>query len=382
MKKKICIAVSTPMTVVAFLRCQLLIINKSYDLSVLANATSGIFLQELGINAQFKSIPIARKVRPVADIIALIKATIYFFLHPFDLVHSFTPKAGLISMLASWISRVPVRIHTFTGQVWATKSGISRLALKSLDKMTASFATHILVDSHSQRDFLIENNILSPLKASVLGSGSISGVNMQRFSPNPSFRSQFKSENNIRGDDTVFLYVGRLNRDKGIPELITAFEETSQIMTKTWLLVVGPDEESMDQFLENSVVRDRIIRIGFTTTPELFMAASDVFVLPSYREGFGSTIIEAAACGLPAIASRIYGLTDAVVDGQTGILFEPGSITELAAAMIRFAQDPEERCRMGEAARGRAAKEFNMQMMTDYIMQFYQDALADQNSAK
>ncbi len=373
-KPKACVVVSSPMTVVAFLRDQLRELGSQYDLFVAANAPDGGFLN--GLPAQFVPVPVERKILPLADLRALVCLYRLFRRERFDIVQSVTPKAGLLAMAAAFFARVPVRVHTFTGQVWATKSGAARAGLRLLDTLLAGFATHVLVDSFSQRQFLIENRVVSAEKSSVLGMGSISGVDTLRFHPDPDARRTLREKCGIPSGDVVFVYVGRLNRDKGIPELIAAFERVAGLVPGTRLLVVGPDEESMEVLMDRSPARERMVRVGYTSTPEQFMAASDIFVLPSHREGFGSTVIEAAAAGIPSIASRIYGLTDAVADGQTGLLHTSGNIDELSAAMVRLASDTNERQRMGDAARVRAETEFAMPKVTANTMAFYAAALA------
>ena len=374
-KPKVCVVVSSPMTVAAFLRDQIRELAGRYDLFVAANAPNGDFLD--GLPARFLPVPVERKILPLADLRALVSLYRLFRRERFDLVQSVTPKAGLLAMAAAFFARVPVRVHTFTGQVWATKSGAVRAGLRLLDTIMAGFATRVLVDSFSQRQFLIENRVVSEEKSSVLGMGSISGVDTIRFHPDPGARYALREKCGIPSGDVVFIYVGRLNRDKGIPELIIAFERVAERVPGTWLLVVGPDEESMEALMDRSPARPRMVRVGYTTTPETFLAAADIFVLPSHREGFGSTVIEAAAAGIPSIASRIYGLTDAVADGQTGLLHTSGEIGELAEAMARLAGDPDERQRMGAAARTRAETEFAMPKVTANTLAFYASALAE-----
>jgi glycosyltransferase involved in cell wall biosynthesis len=181
-----------------------------------------------------------------------------------------------------------------------------------------------------------------------------------------------RKELGLGEEAVVFLYVGRLNREKGIPELAQAFSSLAPRFPRARLLLVGPDEDNLDQLLPKS---PDFLRVGYTDQPERYMAAADVFVLPSHREGFGSTIIEAAACGLPSIASRIYGLTDAVVEGQTGLLHSAKNVSELAAAMAEFCVDGEMRRRMGRQARERVIRDFRTETLTGYTMHFYRKAL-------
>jgi glycosyltransferase involved in cell wall biosynthesis len=173
----------------------------------------------------------------------------------------------------------------------------------------------------------------------------------------------------------VFVYVGRLKRDKGIPELLAAFEEIAKTNSSMWLLLVGPDEENLGSLIQASPAITKTIMVGHTSSPELYLAASDVIVLPSHREGFGSSVIEAGACGIPAVASRIYGLTDAVVDGRTGLLVTRGDVGELARAMERLGKDRKLRLRMGRVAQRRAKVLFDQKKITEALLQFYRKIL-------
>ena len=375
MKTKACIVVSSPMTIEAFLQDQLRALNALCEMSVVANAPDGAFLKKLNIRAHFKGVPLKRQVCPLTDLHALYSLLLIFLRERFQVVHSITPKAGLLGMGAAFFARVPVRVHTFTGQVWATKSGVARALLRFLDKLIAGFATHVLVDSHSQRKFLVENGVVSQKKSCVLGDGSISGVNTLRFRPNPQARRTFRKKNKIPDEDIVFVYVGRLKRDKGIPELLAAFEKIAKTNSSMWLLLVGPDEENLGSFIQASPAIMKTIMVGHTSSPDLYLAASDIFVLPSYREAFGSSVIEAGACGIPAVASRIYGLTDAVVHGRTGLLVTRGDVGELARAMERLGKDRKLRLRMGRVAQRRAKVRFDQKKITEALLQFYRKIL-------
>lgn len=371
-KTRFCVVVSAPMTAKAFLRDQLKELSLAYNLHVLANAPDGAFLEDMGVRASFKSVPLQRSISPWHDLRALRALRSSFKRIKPHAVHSVTPKAGLLAMVGAWLAGVPCRIHTFTGQVWATKRGVSRWILLNLDRLIALFATHVLVDSHSQRDFLLSKHVVSPRKARVLGHGSISGVDLQRFKPDPEARAVVRREIGVGEDSVLFLYVGRLNRDKGIPELLEAFAKNSATHPKARLLLVGPDEEGMERLISPA---SGILRVGYTDQPECYMAAADVFVLPSHREGFGSTVIEAAACGLPTVASRIYGLTDAVVDGETGLLHQRGSIEDLASALSILSSDSARRHSMGSRAHARVCRDFSMDSVTRNTLNFYREAL-------
>jgi glycosyltransferase involved in cell wall biosynthesis len=326
------------------------------------------------------SLRLERDIAPLADLRAFATLWRHFRAERYQLVHTLTPKAGLLGMLAARLARVPSRLHTFTGQVWATRRGPMRSLLKTADRLIANSATSVLVDSLSQRDFLVAQGIVDAGKARVLGRGSISGVDANRFRPDAAMRDQVRVELGIPGAATVFLYLGRLKRDKGVLDLVRAFALCSIQDSQVRLLLVGPDEDGLLPEIEQACAacRSRLHVAGFSTVPEHYMAASDVLCLPSYREGFGVVIIEAAAAGVPAIGSRIYGITDAIVEGETGLLFEAGDAQQLARSMHTLAGDASLRGRMGQRARERAVRDFAQAQLTAALLGHYRQLLARQ----
>jgi len=274
--------------------------------------------------------------------------------------------------MASWIIRVPIRLHTFTGQVWVTKRGIARFILSSLDKMTSNLTTKTLIDSHSQRSFLIENGIIDEQKSIVLGNGSISGVDLKRFKNDAIIRKSIRHDLGVDGSATVLLFLGRLKKEKGVLELTDAFSKLSDNYKDVVLWLVGPDEEELQPKLENV---EGVRLVSFTNVPEHYMAAADIFVLPSYREGFGSVVIEAAACGIPTIGTNIYGLSDAVVNEKTGLLVEPRSSVELENAMQKLIENKELCVDMGKKAQARASELFSQDYITSQILALYSELL-------
>ena len=367
--------VASPVTVQAFLLGHLKALKRVAKVTVVADSPNGKFLKTLGSGIGFQQISIRRAINPWWDISALVALLFFFYTEKFNLVHSYTPKAGLLAMTAAFFSGVPTRVHTFTGQVWATKKGLFRLFLKSLDRITARMATHILVDSPSQMRFLHSEGVLRQEIGNVLGSGSVSGVDLKRFRPNAIVRKKIRKQLGLTKDAVAFLFVGRLNRDKGIPELYEAFLTLRTRMPAAWLVLVGPKEESIPFSPGLTGVDSGVVYVGPSSRPEDFMAAADVLVLPSHREGFGSTVIEAGACGIPAVASRIYGLTDAVVHGHTGLLVTRGDVGELARAMEKLGNNRKLRLRMGRVAQRRVKVRFDQKKITEALLQFYRKIL-------
>jgi glycosyltransferase involved in cell wall biosynthesis len=270
---------------------------------------------------------------------------------------------------------VGVRIHTFTGQIWATHKGAGRLVLKNADKLIGRLSTDILADSFSQLRFLINEGVVSEAKSNVLEHGSVSGVDAKRFKPDGAARAKIRKELSIPDEDTIFLYLGRLNRDKGLLDLASAFFGIGD--TNVHLLVIGPDEEGIGPAMLKLAGTNagRIHLTGFAKKPEEYIAASDVLCLPSYREGFGNAVIEAAAVGIPSIGSRICGLTDAISENETGLLFEAGDADELRKLMRVMCNDTALRSRLGQQARERALSQFTSEKLSLSWLNYYRARL-------
>jgi glycosyltransferase involved in cell wall biosynthesis len=361
------------MTVQAFLLGHLEALARTFEVTVVANAHNSDFLGPLHSTVRYISMPLERKVQPYRDMLCFLRLTWLLASGGFFAVHSVTPKAGLLAMMASWVAGVPVRIHWFTGQVWATRQNPVRSLLRYLDLVMAALATHVLVDSPSQRDFLAAEGVATREKMRVLGKGSISGVDLTRFRPDPVVRREVREELDIPSGGIVFLFVGRCTFDKGLLDLARAFDKVAVERSDSYLLLVGPDEDGVVPEVLSACTRgeDRIRRVEFTRNPERFMNAADVFCLPSYREGFGSVVIEAAAVGVPAIGSRIYGVTDAIEEGRTGLLHEAHDVEGLLGAMRLLAADESYRKALGTQAQERAKRDFAREAVTAELIEFY-----------
>jgi glycosyltransferase involved in cell wall biosynthesis len=375
-KPKVCVVTLSVPFAEWFLTHQLAATSREYDLSLFVHVgrSDPGFLARRGIDAKVVPTPIERKIRPLSDLSGFFQLWRTMRREKFVLVHSTGPKAGLIAMFAAWLARVPVRIHTFTGQVWYTSSGLPRFILKSADRLTAFFATHILVDSPSQRRFIVEQGVVSAGKSAVLAHGSISGVNLSQFAPDANSRAKLRAVSGIPGDAFVILHMARLTRDKGALVMAEAFARLDRRRPgAAHLLVVGPDEEQLVPSIRE-ICRDCLARVHFfdsTSVPQEFMAASDVLCLPSYREGFGTVLINASATGIPAVASRIYGSEDAVVDGETGLLHRVGDPDDLTGKLQDLIDDPALRARLGQGGLERVRREFSEDLLTDELIAMY-----------
>jgi glycosyltransferase involved in cell wall biosynthesis len=382
--KKIAFIAAAPMSLKAFMRNHMLELSKGHQVYAIADFSPDDVLELQGLGLHPVSISIPREISPWRDLLALVALCRLFWREHFDAVQSVTPKAGLLAMIAGRIAGIKKRIHWFTGQVWVTRQGPMRSLLRGADRLIVLNASHLLVDSPSQKAFLEAETVLIPRQSSVLGIGSICGVDLARFKIDPIAREEIRSQLEIPQRHLVFIFLGRLNRDKGILDLATAFATLAAEFNNVTLLVVGPDEGQIsDQFsLICSDVLFQVRRVKYTVNPESYLASADVLVLPSYREGFGSTVIEAAACSLPAIASRIYGLTDAVEEGVTGLMHDPGDVNGLYGNMKILAEDSTLRMKMGDAALNRVQAQFSMELITHYYQDFMNTHILKSNNSK
>jgi glycosyltransferase involved in cell wall biosynthesis len=375
-KKKICIIVSSPMTIKAFLINHIKKLSEIYHVTIIFNASNGNYEYFENSNVDYVDIEISRNVSLVKDVIALIKLIGVYRKEKFQLIHSVTPKAGMLAMIAGVAARIPIRVHIFTGQVWANRNGLIRAILKSIDKLISFCATHVLSDSHSQMHFLIKEKVVSPKKIAVLANGSISGVDTKKFMADMRSRKNKREEYFFDDGDIIFLFISRLKRDKGAMDLCAAFKEEFEKVENARLFLIGPDEENLFSLIKELNIESKKLHVvPYTDEPEKYMVAADVLCLPSYREGFGSVIIEAAACGLPAIGSRIYGVTDAIIENETGLLFSPGNVKELGTRMKEFYLSAELRNTMGEKARKRVEKNFSANDVTAAWLDYYEAIL-------
>jgi glycosyltransferase involved in cell wall biosynthesis len=368
---KLCFVVSSPLTAKAFLSGHIAALGQHYAIDLVVSTSNAGDLGDIPAHARIVPLSIQRKVMPLADLAALLRLYLLFRQKRYAAVSSVTPKAGMLTLVAATLARVPLRIHIFTGQVWVTRTGWKRCLLKAADRLMARLATHVLTDSPSQRDFMVTEGIAPTNKIRVLGDGSICGVDAGRFRPDAERRVGIRRAQGIPEEAIVFLFLGRLNRDKGVLDLAAAFAALDD--AAAWLLIVGPDEAGLRNAIESRLgaTLGRTRFVGYTDRPEDFMTAADVFCLPSYREGFGMVIVEAAAAGIPAVASRIYGITDAVDEDVTGLLHPPGDIAQIAGAMVTLASNPALRSALGRAARERALRLFSREAVTAAWLRFY-----------
>lgn len=371
-KNKICFIVSDPISAKVFLKTPILKLSKFYDVYVAANLKSNPDLYLEGVKDIYH-LPINRKISLIKDLSSLLKTILFFKKNNFNAIHSITPKAGLIGMLGAYIACAPLRVHTFTGQVWANKTGVYKLLLRFIDKTIDFCTTNTLVDGKSQRDFLISENIISE-KAEVLGVGSICGVDLERFKPIEKTRQSVRAKLGFKDEDWVFMFLGRLNKEKGVEDLIHAFDQIKTNLGQK-LVLVGHDEENIINLNNEIIKRNKIIYIPFTEKPEEIIQACDTFCLPSYREGFGLSVIEASSLSKPIICSDIYGLKDTIIDHKTGIRHKSKNIDDLTKKLVFALENKELLKKMGVEGRKYVSEHFSDEIVLKEWVDFYKKLL-------
>lgn len=376
MRKKICFVVAVPLTAHSFLRDHIAALSKEYDVFLAGNIKGDDDVKGLALTGWHR-IEIERGISLWRDLKAVFAARRYFKQMKFDAVHSVTPKAGLVTALAGKMACIKHRTHIFTGQVWSTRKGFMRGLLKTIDKVITRCDNHILVDGKSQRDFLVKEGVLRDGQAEVFAQGSINGVNSVRFVPDADARKEIREKLDIKNDALCYIFLGRLNHDKGIGELYEAYDRLASESDNVFLLLVGRDEEDyifkLSQFPH--INKKNFHYYGSTPTPEKVLNAGDVFVLPTYREGFGTSVLEAACVGLPCICSDAYGVLDAYVEGETGLRCKVGDSESLYQCMKQMLDNPEMVKQMGKNSRNRALRDFNGAVLTECWVRFYESIL-------
>ncbi|MGE5432242.1 MAG: sugar transferase [Syntrophomonadaceae bacterium] len=371
-KQKICFIVSTAFTAHAFLVRHIEALSEEYDVYLAGNFSEADLPVISGLKIKgFKSIPVNRKIKLAQDVKAVIRLAKYFREMKFSAVHSVTPKAGLAAAAAGWLAGVPYRIHIFTGQVWHTKKGLFRHLLKLSDRLIAVSSTNILVDGNSQLEYLVREKVITKDNSLVFGKGSISGVDLSVFMPDVMTGIELRKNLNIPDEKIVFLFLGRLNRDKGILELVEAFRRLREINPRVFLLLAGFDEEQLIPYIRERLSSDDFNFYGPTAKPYELYQACDVFCLPSHREGFGSSVIEASACAKAVIASDTYGLMDAIIDNETGLRHKTGDADSLFHKMQQLVENEELRSMLGQKGLKYAREFFSSEVITDHWFGFY-----------
>lgn len=368
-----------PISLESLLEGQLRMLNEHYEIVAVSSPGKEMAVLRKREGVRTKEIPMERRISPVKDFISLIRMVRVFAKeHPY-MVHSMTPKAGLISMLAGWITRVPVRMHTFTGLVFPTATGWKQQLLIWTDWLTCACATHVNPEGEGvKRDLMTYGITRKPLR--VIGNGSICGVNMAHFNRTEAVVKQAVA---YRQEECfTFCFVGRIVRDKGINELVSAFVRLHQQYPQVRLLLVGPFEKELDPVLpetEKAIQEHPAIRfVGFQQDVRPFLVASDTLVFPSYREGFPNVVLQAGAMGLPSIVTDINGCNEIIIPNENGVIIPSKDEEALYRAMENFLFHPEEVQRMAEKARSMIAARYDRKILWEALLKEYKRLIDNQ----
>lgn len=379
-KKKIIRASTVPQSLEVFCKGMLKELSEKYEVVALSSPGEPLDRVREREGVRTIAVPMERHISLMKDLKALLAMIKTLRKERPYMIHSMTPKAGLLCMVAGTLTGVPVRIHTFTGLVWPTSTGLKRKILMLTDKLTCACATNIIPEGQGVKNDLIAGKITKkPLK--VLGYGNVMGVDMEHFSRRPEVLKLSEDLNLRDSSKFTFLFVGRIVKDKGINELVGAFKKLYSEYPDIRLILVGPYEDNLDPISQESreaiSAYDDIVAVGKKMGEELlaYYAAADCFVMPSYREGFPNTVLEAGAMGLASIVTDINGSREIVVDGENGMIVPPQNEERLYHAMTVMLTSSADRERQAGKARKMIADRFEQSIVRKCLYEYYDEVI-------
>jgi glycosyltransferase involved in cell wall biosynthesis len=377
MKKKIVFVSTTIITVQTFLLDHIQeLIKQDFEIYIITNIKKIYNNQKL--NVKLINLDFERKISLFSDLLCLFKLFFYLKKISPNLIISITPKAGLLSAFASFFLKIRFRVHIFTGQLWANKKGLYKYFLKFLDEIIVILSTHVLVDSFSQKKFLDINMLRRKRsKYTVIENGSICGVDTNKFRKSYSIRLLLRKKLNISVSSIIITFVGRINYEKGIHNLIDAFKHILLVYKNVYLFLVGHDEIDLKNKLKNYEYRNKIKIFNHNDNVVNFLQTSDIFCLPSQREGFGVSVIEASSCQLPIVCSDIYGLKDSSIHKITGLKFKLGQNKQMVKHLIKLIRDKKLRKKLGKQGRNLVKKKFSKNKVVDGYINFFKKILSN-----
>lgn len=375
--KKFFIVTTIPLSL-NFFKGNLSFLSKYYDVYAISSEKNALddFCAKEGVRSFY--IPMKRPISLFRDFICLFKFIFLFLKEKPRIVHGNTPKGSMLSMIAAWITGVPVRIYMCHGLRYQGAQGRIRKLLMFMERISCSCATEVICVSKGVRDTLVKDKICKDGKAIVVGNGSASGIDLSYFSPNVVQEDvSIRNELGISEKSFVFIFVGRIVADKGINELISAFSKLSREVKNVDLLLVGPEEHDLNPISDFSIMEIKenkhIHAVGKQIDVRPYLMASDAMTFPSYREGFGMVLIEAAAMNVPSISSDIIGCNEIIFDGVNGKLIPSKDSDSLYEAMKWFYEHKDAEVKQMQArARELVEKRFERKKVWKLLLAEYQ----------
>lgn len=382
MKKiKIARVVTVPFTLISLVGLfQKISSDDRFELHIITTFDSSIEeLKKTLPNVIFHDVEISREINVKKDFSAMWKLLVLIKQEKYSIVHSHTPKAGLLAAIASRLSGVPFRIHTFTGQVWVEYKGVKRFLFKKIDQIICQLNTLCYADSFGQKDFLVDSKITTNFKIRVLESGSIAGIDLKKFSYDEKNLTYSTLRNTLfpKYDGKIILFLGRINADKGLEDLCDAFlilKDKYNIK----LLIVGPDDHiniSLQNKIDYLLSTNLAKKIGLVNNTVEYYAVSDIYCLPSYREGCPTSILEASAMKKAVVASDIYGIRDIVIDKETALIFKVKDVIDLKNKIELLLNNQELSVQLGLNGREFVSKHFSQELLTKAMVREYEELL-------
>lgn len=388
---------TVPVSVEKLLGKQLTFMNQFYEVTAISSDKEDLERvgQELGVKT--KAIEMTRKITPIQDLKSLWQMYCYLKKEKPDIVHTHTPKAGLIGMIAAKLAGIKVRLHTVAGLPLMETSGVKRKVLNLVEKLTYACATKVYPNSYGLKDFILKEKFCPPHKLKVIGNGSTNGIDTAYFNPalfSPQQNRKLRQQWHWKEDDFVWIFVGRLVKDKGINELVAAFrqltEEFNDLENKNStvdnlrnrapkLLLVGPLEPELDPLLPETLREmehnKNILTVGYQKDVRPYLAVADALIFPSYREGFPNVVMQAGAMELPSIVTNINGCNEIIKNNENGMIISVKNKDQIYNALLKLMADLSLYNKMKSEARENIVQRYDQKLIWNAILAEYREMI-------
>lgn len=380
-KKKLIRITTIPLSLDLLLSGQLNYMQSFYDVTAVSSEDD--YLKRIGIkeNVETFTIEMSRKITPIHDVVALVKLFLFLRREKPLIVHSHTPKAGILAMIAAKFAGVPIRLHTVAGLPLMETKGLKRTILESVEKLTYSCATMVYPNSKGLHDFIIANKFTTQRKIKIIANGSSNGIDTSHFAPkqvSQSLRQILKTKLQIQRDDFVFVFVGRLVGDKGINEVVQAFKQITKNNLNVKLLLVGMYEKNLDPLDESTHeeidTNKNIVFAGFQKDIRPYLAISNAMIFASYREGFPNVVLQAGAMGLPSIVTDINGCNEIIIDEKNGIIIPVKNSEAIEKAVLKMIKEKDFFASLQSNAREMISSRYEQKLIWESILEEYKQA--------